>query len=124
MANSKYERQAKRLWATNDKKWLALRAVVLSEEPFCRICISNGTVPPNLSSLVDHIDGHAETINDYRRENLQGCCMHCHGLKSIFEDGGFGGTREKSAPRGCDANGNPIDPGHHWNLASVDKSTK
>lgn len=115
MAVSKYARQEKRLWRTNDQRWLRLRALVLREEPFCRYCLRDGVIPPRTSVICDHIDGNAETLHDYRRENLQGLCRECDGLKSILQDGGFGGTRKEITRRGCDENGVPLDASHHWN---------
>lgn len=90
---------------------------MLSEEPFCRRCLEQNANPPSPSIIVDHIDGKAADLDDYRRENLQGLCRYHDGLKSIHEDGGFGGTRVKSAPAGCDENGVPLDPRHPFRVA-------
>lgn len=110
-------RQDNRFYKTNDARWLAIRKVVLLEEPFCRHCINNGLMPPSPSIVVDHIDGKAGSIEDYRRSNLQGLCKYHDGLKSILENGGFGGTREKASLAGCDENGIPLDPRHPFRIA-------
>lgn len=114
MPARRYERQEKRLWRTNDKRWLRLRAQVLREEPFCRHCLRDGVMPPRTSVICDHIDGKAAVLHDYRRENLQGLCRECDGVKSIMQDGGFGGSRVNSERRGCDENGVPLSAAHHW----------
>lgn len=113
-------RQEKRLWKTNDVRWLRLRQVVLSEEPFCRVCIELNVIPPSSSVIVDHIDGKAAALDDYRRENLQGLCRYHDGLKSVAENGGFGGARINARPAGCDENGRPLDPLHPWSAARQD----
>ena len=117
MAGRSVNRQDRRFYRTNDRRWRALREIVLSEEPFCRVCLEHGNQQPSPSIIVDHIDGKAADLDDYRRENLQGLCRYHDGLKSIHEDGGFGGTRVKSAPAGCDENGVPLDPRHPFRVA-------
>lgn len=53
------------------RRWRAVRAAVLAEEPVCRIC---GVAP---SSEVDHII-ERQAGGDDRRENLRGVCPPCH----------------------------------------------
>jgi len=110
-------RQKRRLWRTNDPRWLRLREVVLSEEPLCRHCLEQDCNPPGPSVIVDHIDGKAAVLHDYRRENLQGLCRYHDGLKSVAENRGFGGSRSSGAPAGCDEQGVPLDPKHPWRVS-------
>lgn len=57
---------------------MALRAVVLSEEPLCRPCTTRGRV--TASAEVDHILALEDGGTD-DRENLQGICEECHKVK-------------------------------------------
>lgn len=76
-------RQARRLWATWDPLWRRLRAAVLSDEPMCRHCAAQGRDTPAVD--VDHIDGRAAELHDYRRSNLQALCRSCHCSKTATE---------------------------------------
>lgn len=114
---SRYERQERRFYKTNDPRWRRLRALVMSEEPFCRHCIEQSVNPPSPTVIVDHIDGKAAELDDYRRSNLQGLCRYHDGLKSVAENSGFGGARATSRPAGCDEQGRPLDPQHPWSAA-------
>lgn len=64
--------------ANRGRRWMTLRAVVLSEEPTCRSCTMRGRV--TASEEVDHIipleDGGTDD-----RSNLQGLCGDCHKQK-------------------------------------------
>jgi 5-methylcytosine-specific restriction endonuclease McrA len=51
-----------------------LRAVVLAEEPLCRICANA------FSTDMDHIDGNPFNRS---RENVQGLCESCHIKKTL-----------------------------------------
>lgn len=115
------ERQSRRFYATNDTRWRRIRQEVLDEEPFCRHCLRDGCAPPRPSIIVDHIDGKCASLHDYRRDNLQGLCRYHDGLKSVSENRGFGGSRSGARPAGCDENGIPLDPGHHWNKRGAEK---
>ena len=52
---SKYERQARRGLATNDRRWRAIRESILSREPLCRECGKRNRITP--ANEIDHIDG-------------------------------------------------------------------
>ena len=105
-------RQAKRWLATNDPSWLRIRASQLAAEPLCRCCKARGVVTP--ATEVDHVDGHAATAHDYRRENLQSLCATCHSTKTAIENGSFGHAPGAARRRGCDINGTPLDEKHPW----------
>ena len=55
---------------------------------------------------VDHIDG--DSWND-SPDNYQSLCHDCHARKTFAE-----ATGQEVRVRGCDADGIPHDPGHHW----------
>lgn len=56
------------------RQWRKLRAQVLEEEPFCRLCGAPGVE-------VDHIIGRARGGTD-DRSNLRGLCHSCHAIKT------------------------------------------
>lgn len=88
-----------------DRRWRKLRLRVLRDEPLCRFCKQQGRT--TLAQVVDHIVPKREGGTD-ARENLQPLCAPCHdSIKAAMEKGGV--------VRGCDINGLPLDPGHHWN---------
>jgi 5-methylcytosine-specific restriction enzyme A len=58
------------------------RAVVMAEEPLCRICLANGRT--TASAIVDHIKPLAWGGSD-ERLNKQSLCVPCHDEKSAAE---------------------------------------
>jgi 5-methylcytosine-specific restriction endonuclease McrA len=44
--------------------------------------------------------------------NLVWLCHSCHSRKTARHNGGFG--NKFKGLTGCDANGLPLDPNHHW----------
>lgn len=87
-----------------DRRWRKLRLLVLREEPLCRLCREIGRV--RLAQVVDHIKPKSDGGTD-ERENLQPLCAHCHdSVKATLERTG--------RLKGCDVNGLPLDPTHHW----------
>jgi 5-methylcytosine-specific restriction protein A len=58
------------------REWRLLRAHVLQEEPFCRMC----GAPAN---VVDHVEhGPAWRERFFDRTNLRGLCKTCHDRRS------------------------------------------
>ena len=96
-----------RLLPLNSDAWRKLRKQVLAEEPLCRHCAAQGLTVP--ATEVDHMRGAA----DNSRDALQAHCKPCHSIKTMAELYG------RPARQGCDAEGNPINPSHHWNGAAV-----
>ena len=90
----------------NTKRWRTIRAIVLSEEPTCRMCKRLGKITP--ADTVDHIKPHKGDLQlFYDRDNLQALCASCHsGAKRIQETKGYS--------KGCDVDGLPLDDGHWW----------
>jgi len=96
----------KRTLSLNSSAWKTLRAEVLASEPLCRMCAARGLVVP--ATDVDHIeDSREDYTDDNSRLNLQSLCHTCHSLKTAA-------SMNKSVYLGCDTNGMPLDPAHHW----------
>lgn len=91
--------------------WQRLRAQVLAEEPLCRDCAARGLVTP--ATDVDHMDNNGD---NNARTNLAPLCHSCHSIKTAEDMG-------KRTTRGCDVNGIPLDPNHHWNRAKRSPGT-
>lgn len=90
--------------------WRKLRRSVLAEEPLCRHCAAQGLTV--LATDVDHMHG----ADDNRRESLQPLCKSHHSIKTMAEYHG------REMRLGCDMQGNPANPAHHWNQAAVGPS--
>lgn len=100
----------KRVLPLNSAAWARLRAQVLAEQPLCPICEARGLVVPAVH--VDHIkDSREDYSDDNRRENLVGLCHECHSMKTAQDMG-------KKVYWGCDVDGWPLDPSHHWRKKS------
>lgn len=86
--------------------WQKARAAFLTQHPLCAMCMSFGRLEP--ATVVDHIKPHrGDPGLFWARDNWQALCKRCHDShKQRFERSG--------AMVGCDVNGLPIDPLHHW----------
>ncbi|MFJ2455608.1 HNH endonuclease [Pseudomonas protegens] len=91
--------------------WQRLRAQVLAEQPLCEHCYDDGKVTP--ATDVDHIDNNGD---NNARDNLASLCHSCHSIKTHAEMHG----RKRRKAWGCDVNGFPLDPDHHWNRGAKD----
>ena len=89
-------------------EWRATRKAKLRRDPICQSpqCSRKAT-------HVDHIKSRRRGGPDLDPNNLQSLCHSCHNAKTIRVDGGFGRKATSKVP-GCDVNGNPVDPSHHW----------
>ena len=87
-------------------RWAKRRAAFLQDNPFCVFCRERERT--ELATVVDHIIPHRGDMELFwDEENWQPLCGTCHNsTKKRMEMSG-------NLP-GCDAEGNPIDPGHHW----------
>lgn len=87
-------------------KWQKARATFLREHPLCAMHQALGRLVP--ASVVDHITPHrGDSVLFWDSGNWQALCKPCHDRhKQRLEKGGV--------LSGCDVNGLPIDPGHHW----------
>ena len=87
--------------------WKKLRLNQLSKQPLCCYCEQQGRVTP--ANVVDHIKPHkGDEILFFKPSNLQSLCYSHHNSTK---------QREENAGEmiGCDTEGMPIDPNHHWN---------
>lgn len=89
-----------------DRQWRKRRAQQLSAHPLCAMCLRmTGQVTP--ATVADHIEPHRGDPVLFAGP-LQSLCKPCHdSWKQQAESGGL--------MKGCDINGNPIDPRHPWN---------
>ncbi len=99
-------------WPYITSKWKKLRLVKLAQHPVCQICERRGlTVEAN---TVDHIKPISQGGAPYPAlSGLMALCARCHNEKTA----GFDRTHGNATGRrfkGCDATGNPIDPGDGW----------
>lgn len=99
-----------RLLPLNSEAWYRLRRMVLTEQPLCPECQARGVL--EVATQVHHINDNAM---DNSRENLVGLCAPCHS-RHTAEDMG------KRVSHGCDLQGNPANPMHHWNKPSQSRS--
>jgi len=90
-------------------QWRAVRAAFIKSHPTCS---TPGCGLP--TTHVDHVLRRTAGGADYAEDNLRGYCTPCHNRKTAGHDKPRRhGDYEAQAP-GCDANGQPIDPTHHW----------
>lgn len=90
-----------------DSKWQRARLAFLRENPLCVFCKALGRDVS--ATVVDHIEPHRNNWSLFwSRSNWQALCKPCHdGTKQAIEKGG--------PIKGCDINGNPLDPRNEWN---------
>lgn len=64
------------------RRWRALRAQVIEQEPYCQLQYEGCT---DLSNTADHIVPFILRPDlEYERTNLQGACVPCNRLKSAL----------------------------------------
>jgi hypothetical protein len=88
-------------------RWDKARAGFLRSHPSCAFCARRGV--HTQATVVDHIVPHRGDMRVFwDHANWQPLCAPCHnGAKRSYEATG--------RIRGCDEDGNPIDPRHWWN---------
>ncbi|MEI6485476.1 MAG: HNH endonuclease [Sphingomonadales bacterium] len=97
----------------NTARWQRLRASHLRLSPLCIGCEAVGRI--TVANTVDHVlpvsaGGPAFPGHD----GLASYCPACHSAKTARgEEAGAAITRKPR--KGCDVNGNPLDPAHPWN---------
>ena len=78
------------------------------EDPSCQYC------PADTAQLATEVD-HKTPINKggdpWDWDNLASACKPCHSAKTRHIDV-LG--KDRVPQRGCDSDGWPNDPGHHW----------
>lgn len=89
-----------------DYRWQQARLRFLRSSPLCVMCAKRGITKP--ATVVDHVIPHKGDEQLFWDEtNWQSLCKPCHdGPKAQLERSG--------KVSGADANGMPLDPGHHW----------
>lgn len=92
----------------NSKAWHRLRMAQLRDYPLCEFCRQQGRIEK--AEIVDHIKPHRGNKElFYDVSNLQSLCKQHHdSAKQAAENRGVEAI-------GCGADGQPIDPQHHWN---------
>lgn len=87
-------------------RWQKARATYLSQHPLCADHMRRGQIVP--ATVVDHIVPHkGDQQLFWDRNNWQALCKTCHDShKQRMEKSGVA--------VGCDLNGFPTDPRHHW----------
>ena len=88
-------------------RWRRERRAYLQANPLCRYCEQQGRT--ELATVVDHKTPHkGDEALFWDKTNWQGLCATDHSAaKQQLEKSG--------TIRGCDVDGMPLDPGHHWN---------
>jgi 5-methylcytosine-specific restriction protein A len=81
--NSTASRQADQKFYKG-RRWLAVRAAHLQDEPLCRACRKVGRM--TAATHVDHIIPRTAGGADYDESNLQSLCMPCHSAKTRREE--------------------------------------
>ena len=91
---------------TYNRRWDSARRTFLRRHPLCRYCEQQGKLTP--ATVVDHIIPHrGDSRLFWDSSNWQPLCKRHHDSTKQAE--------EKGDPRrGCDADGVPLDHGHHW----------
>ena len=90
-----------------DRRWRKRRDRQLREHPLCRLCMDM-RARVTLATVADHKEAHRNDPVKFSEGDLQSLCKECHdSWKQAIEKGG--------TMKGCDLNGNPLDPNHHWN---------
>lgn len=93
----------RRLYRT--RRWLQTRADQLSRHPLCFMCLPRVTA----ATVCDHVDKASKATEEgFFAGPFQSLCKTHHDSTKQRE--------EKRGHRiGCDDDGWPIDPKHHWN---------
>jgi len=98
--------------------WKAARRAALKRAGY-RCCVCGASVAHRGASRVDHIQP-VRTRPDLALNpaNLRVLCV-LHDNQAHREKGRVGSTNTTREARfsGCDANGMPVDPKHHWSVA-------
>ena len=99
-------------WPYNTAQWQRLRRAKLNAEPLCQPCDNAGLL--TVANTVDHVVPINAGGDPFPAlAGLTSMCGPCHGAKTArgVEAGAIRSTKPR---KGCDANGNPLDPAHPW----------
>ena len=98
----------------SSKVWLEFRAAMLKLHPYCQVlgCHAKAT-------QVDHVRSKRSGGAALSEHNSMCMCGTHHSQKTTSRDmRGRRNSRLGVRVIGCDENGKPLDPNHHWNKAS------
>lgn len=89
------------------RRWEKARETFLTQHPFCKMCEEQGRV--TAATVVDHVVPHkGDQRLFWDTANWQALCKPHHDrTKQRMEKLGV--------VIGCDEDGVPLDPAHHWN---------
>lgn len=107
-------------WPYNTARWQRLRTLKLRTDPMCEACTTAGRI--EVANTVDHrVPISAGGATFPALDGLASLCPSCHGAKTARgSEAGAVRTKRALQPRkGCDANGNPLDPSHPWSGKSL-----
>lgn len=93
------------------KAWKVKRAAQLASEPLCRKCKESKTL--TAATVADHIVPHNGDWELFIGGELQSLCKTHHDEKTA-RGPEAGAAKTTKGFKGCDANGVPTDPAHHW----------
>lgn len=102
-------RRAKRYLSYSSAAWQSIRRAQLERFPTCKHC-------GDAATDVDHIFG--DTSANIIGVDLQSLCHACHSVKTQA-DQYYQRTGKRQPIKGCDVDGWPRDPWHHWNAGRV-----
>lgn len=104
-------------WPYNTARWQRLRAAHLELFPLCEGCRAMGSLTP--ANTVDHRIAITEGGPAFpNHDGLASYCPGCHAAKTV-RGAEAGAVRTAKPRKGCDANGNPLDPAHPWSGKSL-----
>lgn len=104
-------------WPYNTARWQRLRMRHLQLSPLCIACEAMGRLVP--ANTVDHVTPISEGGDAFPdHSGLASYCPSCHGAKTA-RGSEAGAVRSTKPRKGCDADGNPLDPSHPWHGKSL-----
>lgn len=94
-------------WPYSTAQWKRLRMAKLNECPLCEACQRRGVIVG--ADAVDHVVAISAGGAAFpSADGLMSLCYPCHNSKTGRVDRGKRG--HKRGLKGCDVNGNPLDP--------------
>ena len=101
-------------WPYNTARWQRLRSLKLKDQPLCEACPGI-----RLASHVDHVHAISDGGHPFPGlDALRSLCPSCHSAKTA-RGAEAGAVRSDKPRKGCDADGNPLDPAHPWQEKSL-----
>nr|WP_314432413.1 hypothetical protein [uncultured Brevundimonas sp.] len=102
-ARSEAAQEYRRLYRT--KRWRDVRADQLSRHPLCAMCLPRVTA----ATVCNHVDKDAkQTEEGFFAGPFNSLCATHHDSTQQREE-------RRGHIIGCDDDGVPLDPNHHWN---------